>query len=94
MYDRKNFVRPKMSWMCLFFVVSGGKQAWSAPFESPSEQLSSSGIQSGNAGGGGTSPTMERRLHDIIFARNGLLFFSTCSVRLCTITDMHNKKHS
>ena len=42
--------------------------------------------------GGGTSPTMERRLHDIIFARNGLLFFSTCSVRLCTITDMHNKK--
>ena len=21
MYDRKKFVRPKMSWMCLFFVV-------------------------------------------------------------------------
>ena len=41
--------------------------------------------------GGGTSPTMEQRLHDIIFAHNDLLFFSTCSVRLCTITDMHNK---
>ena len=41
---------------------------------------------------GGTLPTMERRLHDIIFAHNGLLFFSTCSVRLCTISDMHNKK--
>ena len=41
---------------------------------------------------GGTSPTMERRMHDIIFTRNSLLFFCTCSVGLCTIYDMHNKK--
>ena len=53
--------------------TSGGKHAWSAPSESPSEQLSSSGIQSGNARGGALRPPwsgvcMPSYSHAIVFS--------------------------